>query len=70
MLRRAKHSAIEVVAPKEEEEEEEEKESERSMTHCRAFLSNVTSAKDDRIFDLQRVLWNIPPGSNISTETS
>ena len=26
MLRRAKHSAIEVVAPKEEEEEEEEEE--------------------------------------------
>jgi hypothetical protein len=64
MLRRAKHSTIEVVTPKEEEK------SERSMTHCLAILSNVTSTKDDRVFDLQRVLWNIPPGSNISTETS
>jgi hypothetical protein len=45
-------------------------ESERSVTHCRAIRSNVTSTKDDRIFDLQRVLWNIPQGSNISTETS
>jgi hypothetical protein len=40
----------------------------RNTLSC--ILSNVTSTKDDRIFDLQRILRNISPESNISTETS